>query len=283
MNTSLFRRLASAVAMSLAIVVMASAARADQPTFRDLVRKYVANQTAGVKPEKIPGLPADLQKVVALEYTVLWRHDGMDEAIDANSHQFVIGDQIRVRIKPLSELYIYIFHEGASGERVCLLPTDQEKPPLAKPGQTLDLPTDGSVFEFSPPAGEEKLIVVATEEPSDDLAALSHVVFKKPEDQLTPAEKELADKLKARSQKTLKSIRDRQAQGTRYRGLFTDDAVGQVSKEAGEKHTTRAVLEEPPSGKQSSTFAMSAAQNGEMPIELYVTIPLKSVQGKGGK
>jgi hypothetical protein len=204
----------------------------------------------------------------------------MEEPVDAATHQFNVGDQIRVRIKPLSGLYIYIFHEGASGQRVCLLPTDNEKPPLAKADQMLDLPQDGSVFEFSPPAGEEKLIVVATEEPSDDLAALSNVVFKKPDDQLTPSEKELQDKLKARSQKTLKSIRDRQALGTRYRGLFTEEAVSNVSKEMGDKGTSRAVLEEPPTGKQSSTFAMTAGLKGESGLELFVTIPLKSIPTK---
>ncbi len=269
------------VTLTLALTaVPAWPAAAAAPTFRDLVRKYVAEQEVGMAPTKLPGLPADVQEVMALEYTVLLRRDGRDEPVDASKYEFDIGDQIRVRIKPLSQVYIYIFHEGASGKQVCLLPTDRETPPLAKRDQPLDLPSDGSVFEFSPPAGTEKLIVVATEQPSDDLASLAHVVFKKPGDELTPAEQQIQDELKARSEKTLKSIRERQAQGTKYRGLFSDDAVAGVAQQMNQNNTTRAVLEEPPTKDQQSTFAMSAARKGSGPLELLVTIPLKSSPAK---
>ncbi|HEX3872352.1 MAG TPA: hypothetical protein VHV77_18030, partial [Pirellulales bacterium] len=166
--------------------------------------------------------------------------------------------------------------EGASGNQVCLLPTDRETPPLAKRDQSLDLPNDGSVFEFAPPAGTEKLIVVATEKPTASLAMLADVVFKKPGDVLTPDEKKLQQDLKARSEMELKSIQERQAQSTRYRGLFSDDAVAGVAKQMNQNHTTRALLEEPPSKDRPSTFAMTAARQGSGPLELLVTIPLKS-------
>ncbi len=271
------------VVLSLAALVMGaltSMVQAEDPTFRDLVRKHIATQAAGGEPQTIPGLPASFQKIVALEYTVLLRKNGQDEAVDSNEYPFSLGDQIRVRIKPLNGLYIYIFHEGASGHRTCLLPMDKEMPPLARQDQSLDLPSDGSVFEFSPPAGEEKLIVVAVEEPSDDLAALSDVVFKKPDEQLTPAEKALQDKLKAQSTKTLKSIRERQAQGTRYRGLVTAEAMAKVNQAVERDRSERATLEEPPGTKYRSTFSMAASTKGVKPVELFVTIPLKSVAPK---
>jgi hypothetical protein len=272
--------LSSFVAVSLGLAVDASTSNAAQPTYRDLVRKYVSDQTAGIEPSKLPGLPEDVKEVMALEYTVLLRRNGGEEPVDANTHEFDIGDQIRIRVKPVGDLYIYIFHEGASGQQTCLLPTSDEKAPMAKPDQQLDLPTDGSVFEFSPPAGNEKLIVVATDQPSDDLAALANLVFKKPGDELTPEEKTLHDKLKARSDKTLKSIRERQAQGTRYRGLFDDQSVAKVSEEMKANNTTRAVMEEPPTAGNPSTFAMTAATKSGSPLELFVTIPLKSNNAK---
>ncbi|HEY5311111.1 MAG TPA: DUF4384 domain-containing protein [Pirellulales bacterium] len=257
---------------------------AAESTFRDLVRKYVAEKAKGEDPPKPPGLPADIKTVLALEYTVLLRRDDKEMPVNAETYMFEIGDRIRVRVKPVNQLYIYIFYQGASGQRSCLLPTEKEKPPLAGAGQTLELPNDGSVCEFTPPAGDEKLIVVATEQPSDDLAALASVVFKKPEEQLTAAEKLLHDSLKVRSEKKLKSIRERQAQGTRYRGLFDEEALTQVSQEMARKRTTRAVFEEPPSDKQPSTFSMSASVGGDGPLELFVTIPLKSIQaGPGSK
>ncbi|HEX4150454.1 MAG TPA: DUF4384 domain-containing protein, partial [Pirellulales bacterium] len=257
------------------------AAWAAESTYRDLVRKYVADKSQGVQPANLPGLAAKVEDVMALESTVMLRKNGEEQRVDANEHEFEIGDEIRVRIKPVSQCYIYIFYEGASGARKCLLPADDEKAPLAKVNEELALPSDGSVFEFTPPAGEDKLIVVATEQPSEDLAALANVVFKKPEDQLSPAEKTLHDSLKGRSDKTLKSIRERQAQGTKYRGLFDEEAVSKVSAEVQSRGTTRAILEEPPTGKQSSTFAMAASFQKGKSVELFVTIPLRSIHGHG--
>ena len=253
--------------------MLAGVVQGAEPSFRDLVRKYVQNPQPGAV-AALPGVPEGLNKIIALEYTVLLRTPTGEEAVDATKYQFKLGDQIRVRIKPLSGLHIYIFHEGASGERTCLLPTDKETPPLASPDKELELPADGSVFEFSPPAGDEKLIVVALEQPSADLAALSDVIFKKPEDQLTPAEKDVQKQLKAKGSQTLKSILDRQSQSTRYRGLFTDESLANVKGQAAGK--TRAVLEEPPHGTQKSTFSLSASKGDDKQGELYVTIPLKS-------
>jgi hypothetical protein len=281
MRMPLARLLNSLSLVALLFSVGSSAGLAAESTFRDLVRKYVADKSQGIQPAKLPGLAAKVEDVMALEYTVVLKKDGSEKPVDANDYQFEIGDEIRVRIKPVSQLYIYIFYEGASGARKCLLPTDNEKAPLAKPNEELALPSDGSVFEFTPPAGEDKLIVVATEQPSPDLAALASVVFKKPEDQLSPAEKTLHDSLKGRSDKTLKSIRERQSLGTRYRGLFDEKAVSKVSAEIQRSGTTRAILEEPPSDKQSSTFAMAASLRKGKSVELFVTIPLRSIHGPG--
>lgn len=260
----------------LALLIMFPGfATAAEPSFRDLVRKFVSKQSSEGK-SGLASLPDGVDKIVALEYTVLMRTPDGDQPIDAAKHQFRVGDQIRLRIKPLSGLYIYIFHEGVSGHRLCLLPTEKETPPLAQPEKSLDLPSDGSVFEFAPPAGEEKLIVVALEQPSDDLAALSDVIFKKPDDKLTDDEKKIQESLKGRHQQTLKSILERQAQGTRYRGLFSDEALAGVAQQMQKRGTTRALLEEPPHDGLTSTFAMSAAHKGAGHGELYVTIPLKS-------
>ncbi len=249
---------------------------AEEITFRDLVRKFVQTPEGTVSAAQVPGLPQGVEKIVALEYTVLLRTPNGDEPVDANVHRFKIGDQVRVRVKPLNGLYIYIFHEGASGKRVCLLPEQRERPPLALPEKSLELPTDGSVFEFTPPAGDEKLIVVALEKPSDNLAALSDSIFKKPEVTLTDDEKRLRDEVKAHGEQTLKSILDRQSQGTRYRGMFDDLASTQIKQDVRQRGTDRVLLEEPPHAKQPSTFSMVALLRGGNKGELFVTIPLKS-------
>lgn len=270
-------------------------ARDDEPTIRDLVRKYVRRQelaavsgtskTTGPKKNEVPDkLPGDLRKVIALEYTVLLRksNDGDEKAeeepIDPHDHEFKLGDKIRVQVEPLSDLYIYIFHEGASGERTCLLPSDEETPPLAKGERKLRLPSDGGYFEFMPPAGEERLIVVATEE-KVDRSVLASLVFKKPDEKLSTEEQAIQQKLKARAQKTLKSIREQRAQGTKFRGLFTDEVLAEVAGELKDEGGTRAVLEEPPHGAQTSTFTMSVSPDKDGAGELFVSIPLKSTSG----
>lgn len=269
-------------------------ARAEgEPTVRDLVRKYVRRQSQvaapgtskttepkkGDVPDKLPG---DLRKVIALEYTVLLRKGEDEQAIDPHDHRFQLGDRIRVQVQPLSDLYIYIFHEGASGQRSCLLPSEEETPPLAKRERTLRLPSDGGYFEFEPPAGDERLIVVATEEPVD-VKVLSSLVFKKPDEKLSSEEQAIQQKLKGRAQKTLKSIREQQSQGTKFRGLFTDEVLAEVAGELKDEGGTRAVLEEPPHGEQKSTFTMSVSPDKEGASELFVSIPLKSTASPPGK
>ncbi len=265
--------------------------RGDESTVRDLVRKYVRRQgqvvggskTTAPKKGDVPDkLPGDLRKVIALEYTVLLRKGDDEQAIDPHQHRFQLGDRIRVQVQPLSDLYIYIFHEGASGQQSCLLPSDEETPPLAKRERTLRLPSDGGYFEFEPPAGDERLIVVATEEPVE-LKVLSSLVFKKPDEKLSSEEQAIQQKLKGRAQKTLKSIREQQSQGTKFRGLFTDEVLAEVAGELKDEGGTRAVLEEPPHGAQKSTFTMSVSPDREGASELFVSIPLKSTSSPDGK
>ena len=275
------------IVFSASVFSLAASAVGDEPSVRDLVRKYVRRQeqaaaggtskTTAPKKGDVPDkLPGDLRKVIALEYTVLLRKgETEEEAIDPHEHQFKLGDRIRVQVQPLSDLFIYIFHEGASGERACLLPSEEETPPLAKGERNLRLPSDGGYFEFEPPAGNERLIVVATEVPVD-LKVLTSLVFKKPDEKLSSEEQAIQQKLKARAQKTLKSIREQQTQGTKFRGLFTDDVLADVAGELKDEGGTRAVLEEPPHGDQKSTFTMSVSPDKQGAGELFVSIPLKS-------
>jgi len=261
----------------VAVACLAPAARgdADEPSVRDLVRKYVQNHPNGaVVATGAEALPGNIRKVVALEYTVLLRKGDEEEAIDPHQHQFQLGDQIRVQVQPLSDLYIFIFHEGSSGQRSCLLPADDETAPLAKRDEVLKLPNDGGFFQFEKPAGDERLIVVATEE-LVDLKVLSALVFKKPEEKLSAEELAIQKKLKARTQKTLKSIREQQTQGTKFRGMFNDDVLTRIGGELKDEESTR-VLEEPPHGKQRSTFSMSVSTRRKGAGELFVSIPLKS-------
>jgi hypothetical protein len=253
------------------------AAEEDETTFRDLVRKYAKDGDGKTLAKKI-GFSKEVEHVVALEYAILLLGpDGKKTPVtDPKTHQFKVGDQIHVKIQPVGNAYIYILHEGASGHRICLLPTSEEKPPFVKGGESVSLPEDGC-FEFSEPPGNEQLLVVATEKAISDLAGLANVVFNKPDDQLTPQEKEIKNSIKAKVQERLKSIREQQASATTYRGLLSDDAMQDFTRDVKQRGTSETVIEEPAGRKAGSTFAMVASTKSDSQPALYVTIPLRSV------
>ncbi len=248
----------------------------DEVTLRDLVRRYAKDGNGATLAKKI-GFSKEVAHVVALEYSIMVQAAGKETPVtDVKTHQFKLGDRIRVRIAPVSSAYIYILHEGTSGQRVCLLPTSEERPPFVKGGDSITLPEDG-YFEFAEPPGNEQLLVVATEKPVSDLAGLANVVFNKPDAELTPQEKEIKQSIKAKVEERLKSIRDRQAEATTYRGLLSDDAMRDFSGKVSQSGATDTVIEEPAAGRSASTFAMVASTKADARPALFVTIPLRSV------
>ncbi len=272
-------------ALSAAFVLIGlpvQAADDSQTTLRDLVRRYAKDGDGKTLAKKI-GFSKPVEHVVALEYSVLLAAEGKETPIaDLKAHQFKLGDRIRVKIQPMGNAHIYILHEGASGHRTCLLPRSEEKPPFIKAGQSVSLPTEG-YFEFAEPPGDEQLLVVATEKAVSDLAGLANAVFAKPDDQLTPQEKEIQNNIKAKVQERLKSIRDHQAETTTYRGLLDDDAMLDFSRGVQQRGAAEAVLEESAGSKTGSAFAMVASTKTGTQPALFVTIPLRSVSLKSDR
>ncbi|HUY91986.1 MAG TPA: DUF4384 domain-containing protein [Pirellulales bacterium] len=260
-----------------------SDARADESAFRDLVRRYVTSQSPDKPAEPLPGLPRDVKKSIALEYAVLLHKGGKDQAVDAASHAFQRGDQLRVRIVPLNDLYIYVFYEREGGQRLCLQPLSKEAPPLAKHDRAFELPADGSVYELDSSSGEEKLLLVATPTPNEDLAALADPVCKKSDDKLTAEEKVRCDALKARSQKALKRLQEQQSRSGQYRGLLSEQVLTKIGADAQRQGSVQAVLVEPPHNKQTSTFCMAASFRTENEPALFVTISLKTAPATAAK
>ncbi len=273
---------AAIVPLCIALAGAPPSALAKEPTTRDLVRKYV-KENNGKELGKLIGFNKEVEHVVALDYTVVLRQKEEEKDVDPKSHEFQLGDQIQVKLQPVTDAYIYIFSQGASGQKSCLLPKEDrgETAPLIKGGATVKLPEDG-YLEFVAPPGSEELIVVATEKPVPDLASLANVVFKKPDEELTPQEQEIKKTMVATVNKTLNSIRDRQAKSNKFRGLLSDEAMQEFSATVRKTKATRGILEEPPHGTTGSTFVVSATADANDPASLLVTIPLRSVQTKKG-
>lgn len=268
---------AGAAVTALWILWLPFSARADAPSFRERVRAFVQSKAGNGDRPSLVGLPHGVEKVLALEYTVLLRKSDREEAVDAATYEFHIGNQIALRIQPLNEFFLYVFHEDHAGHLVCLRPADKSTPPAAKPDRPLKLPDEGGVFEFGSPPGDEKLILVASDVACEELAALADAVFKKPESELSPAEKQMRAELSARCEKTLRGIDERQSQGPTYRGRLDDEALVKISHDIESAPAALATLEEPPHDKLASTFSMAAAVRSSGPLRFRVTVPLKSV------
>jgi hypothetical protein len=251
------------------------AADEDEGAVRDLVRRYAQDKNP-TELKVATGL--DVHHVLALEHTILLVRDGKGEPLlNPEKHQFKVGDRIRIRIRAVTEAYLYIFNEGASGERVCLLPDKREKPPLVKAGQAVDLPADGGSFEFVAPPGKELLRVVATEKPTEDLTGLLHAVFQK--ENLTPKEEDLKKSIRAKIEARLQSIGKQQDETMAYRGLLNKESMKDVRAKVEQAGTSEIVLRELPSAKHPSTFTMVAgAKSNAQPLML--TISLQSVPEK---
>ena len=224
-------------------------------------------------------LPQDVS-AVALEYTILLAKNGQERPVNPNTHSFAIGDEFLVRIEAKDNMYIYIFTEGPEGEKSCLQPTSDERPPSVKKGEKIELPGDG-YFQFATPPGEEKFIVVATTEPSKDLSALANVVFRKPNQLLTAEEQEQKTKLLGEYKQKMESTMKEKVAGAKTRGVLKQDSVDAFAKELGSKK--RGIIEEPPHGDETSTFAMAVSKVDAGKPELLISISLKSMSTAASK
>lgn len=250
-------------------------AQGAEPPFREVVRRYIGHRKDVSQKEPPAGYPTDVSQSIALEYAVKLRHNGSDESVDAEQHQFVPGDQIRVRIQPFDDVYIYVFFEDEGGCRHCLLPSDKNQPRLAKHDQPIELPTDGTVFEFEMGCKGETLVLVATKDLDPDLAALCEAVCKKRSATLTPEERTAQAELRQRNDKALAAIQDRQSLAVGYHGRISSQSLARVAAEMKERDVADALLVEPPGADQPSTLALFLSKSEASP-RLVIRIPLKS-------
>ncbi len=259
----------------------AQLASAEEPTFRDLTRKYFKDGN-GADLAKLVGYSKPVKKVIALEYKVLLFQDGKEVIVDPKTHEFKVGDKIRVSIQPLSDYYVYIYHTGPSGQNGFLLPAADEDPPLAKSGHPVALPDDG-FFEFTAPPGEEMLEVVAAEKPVPDRAVLARILGKKPGEKDTPEEEALRKTLKATRKEVLKSVEETRKEvldhTVMWRGITAPNPMQKLADEIRTRGVKEGTFEEP-SAHGTSALYMSCDPNDNEQARLLVTIPLRSLEGQ---
>ena len=256
------RRSVHGIMVAAGAIVLAATtawpAHADEPPVAEVRERNVIRKQ----------LPKNV-KSLALEYTVISIDDnGRERHVDPNAYTFAVGDSFLVRIRPQDDVYVYVFNEGPTGDRVCLLPSEGEQPHLVKKGAEIALPDDGGYFMFSEPAGEEKLVVVALSEPNDDLRLLTSAVFKSGRSAaatLSSAQREA----KKQADSGMESLRQRAGKGVQSRGPVRKLVERVDGLGAGERVTHV----EPPQAGETSSYGI-AVSAGEP--ELFLDIPLRS-------
>jgi hypothetical protein len=270
------RYVAAACCCAVIVFLPASARSGEsgrsEPSFREVLRRFIGHRKVFEPPS---GYPTGANHSIALEYAVELRKNGSDEAVDPERHQFTPGDQIRVRIQSFDDVYVYVFFEDEQGWRHCLLPSAKNVPRLVKHDQPIELPTDGSVFEFESGYKGETLVLVATKDLDGDLATLCEAVCKKRSLTLTPEERSIQNELRDRNDKALLAIQSRQSMAVAYHGPISSESLSRVTAEMQERGAADALFVEPPGDDEASTLALFVSKSEVCP-SLAVCIPLKS-------
>ena len=130
---------------------------------------------AAAEPKKV----VDVRPYLAVRYNVLeCDEDGKPvREVDPDT-VFRSGQKVRVRFAPSRSGYLYVFARQSSGEWVPLLPSLMfpEEPNAVKARSNKLVPeAPGLTFEFSGPAGEERLLLVVSES-NEDLYELNNLI-----------------------------------------------------------------------------------------------------------
>jgi hypothetical protein len=203
--------------------------------------------------------------------------------VDPKTYRFKIGDRIRLTVRPLGKSYVYVYHVGASGKGLFLVPKEDEESRSYQGKEVITLPEDG-YFEFRLPPGDEKLFVVACAKPAADRAVLAKVITSSDDRQDTPEMKQVRQTLNAVVKEVLTSAVEKE-QETRekmvmYRGLFSAAKEKQrFLKDVKARGVRRGSLELPPEKPGEGTLVVSF-RTVDVPKEvgtgMLVTIPLRS-------
>ena len=252
----------------------------DGVSFRDLARRF-ANTGDGTEFASETGMTEPPKHLITVDYKVLLVENGRERPVDPKMHQFKVGDKIKVRVESYGDYYIYVFFIGASGASDFLLPVADEQVPLLKKGEQAVLPDDG-YFEFTEPPGQERLLVVATEEPIGDLKVLAAVLTKKPGEPYSEEEKEVQESVKGTRPQHLKSVKEREQEvisGTvMHRSLEGESSHEGFKNDVRTRDVKEGTIEEVSKNSEQGTVAIYFSLEKDKDAKLLVNIPLVSVR-----
>jgi hypothetical protein len=121
------------------------------------------------------GAPPTLVRVAAerlgIRYTILKKDGkgGYSEVLPTTS--FHNNDHVKISAMGNAAGYLYLIQQGSSGTWSAIFPSagDARDSNRIVAGQVYQIPSDGNTFEFTGPPGEEKLFIVFSRQPINDL------------------------------------------------------------------------------------------------------------------
>ena len=130
--------------------------------------------SGGTTPDGAGGVTPAAYAPLALRYSILQKKGGGFQEVDADT-EFHSGDRIRVRVESNASAYLYIVMGGSSGQWRVLFPAKQIAGGnnLIQKGQPYTIPPETDPpFYFDETAGVEKLSLVLSRTPEEDLEKL---------------------------------------------------------------------------------------------------------------
>jgi hypothetical protein len=154
-----------------------------------------ASESASSRPVRSSSVPVvsaayEARRPLGLRYSILKRTD--DGAVEVDSTSvFRAGDRIRLRVEVNDPGYLYVINRGSSGTWKPLFPSPEVAggDNRVDRGAAYEIPA-GYVFTFDEQPGEEKLFVVFSRQPEQNLENLIYSLGEsKPTAQPAPEEK----------------------------------------------------------------------------------------------
>lgn len=113
-------------------------------------------------------------KPLGLRYTVQKRNEsGGYTEVDQDT-RFRTGDRVRVVVESNDTGYLYVVQQGTSGKWETLFPSEHFEGGSNRidRGQPYTLPAPGAVFAMRPPAGADRMFIVLSRQPLQDMEKL---------------------------------------------------------------------------------------------------------------
>jgi hypothetical protein len=141
---------------------------------------------AGTGRPEVPFQKVSAKGPLGLRYALL-KVNGPESTEVPQTTEFTSGDRIRLKVQPNDDGYLYIVHQGTSGNWGILFPKLTANPDSNRiqAGVQYEVPPE-SAFRFSGNPGTERLFILLTRVPERDLDNIIYSVKGRPEERQGP-------------------------------------------------------------------------------------------------